>query len=168
MKLDEYQQWKDDKRVGKCPFCGMPGWIVGDEEWCEHYIGSDDLFNGTDPYFPIIAGEPFETLIGLVKNLEEKDKTFIQNVLDHLSNNDRELVQAAMDLSDSFWKQFLVYEVLEAELSETLFDTVYYAYFVSSYSEAQTMLDARVYSALKALQPYASVDDTNTRLTLDQ
>ncbi len=70
MNQEEYEEWKDDERVGLCPFCLAPGCIVGETEWCAHYVGSDDMF-GEPLGYKIVEGEPFESFLERVEQLKE-------------------------------------------------------------------------------------------------
>ena len=51
----------------------------------------------------------------------------------------------------------LDYRVISTEISETLFDTIYHAYFVPSFEDAKAILDSRASSALQALQSHISL-----------
>lgn len=75
--------------IGFCPFCEQPGWITGDDEWCEHYIGTSDSKSAAGPLgvsvFPIIQELPIyqqlENKITEYKELTcDKQKTFLKRI----------------------------------------------------------------------------------------
>jgi hypothetical protein len=130
MNQAEYEEWKEDLRVGLCPFCSAPGWVMGETDWCEHYIGCTNLWGPV--LFPCFEDLPFadiQMVTEALSNLDADQRSFILSSLD---------VEAASYLNQLLEYRHCAYawirpwptETLRVEISEYLFDDIYYSYFV--------------------------------------
>lgn len=70
MKQSDYILFSTDggdyPNLGFCPFCGQPGWINGDDDWCEHYLGTSSSESAKGPMelsvFPKINNLPISKI----------------------------------------------------------------------------------------------------------
>jgi hypothetical protein len=153
MKPDEYDEWKGDERVGECPFCGAPGWITGDDEWCAHYMGSvDDLDSKRSACDPLEGCEALLRFSGVVNRLShELTKDEISGFA-KLSPASRELLAIAKNYASHFWERLIPVKTLHADVSSTLYDTSYTSYFTADRQHALSHAEAMVERAWTEFQ----------------
>ena len=133
MTEKEYEDWRaeGDQRVGRCPICDRPGWIVGDTEWCEHYAATYDTFAGSAPISPLTEGEPFLTYERFLVALREQGEKEVQRLLASLPPREWDFVKRSLDhWPEVFWLAFTATKRLSADLVECLFETTYVSVFV--------------------------------------
>ncbi len=99
----EYEDWRaeGDQRVGRCPFCERPGWIVGDTEWCEHYAATYDAFGGSEPISPLTEGEPFLTYERFLVALRDQDEEGVHRLLTSLPPREWDFVKIRIALGSA-------------------------------------------------------------------
>lgn len=155
MTQTEYQEWKDDPRVGKCPFCEAPGWIVGDREWCTHYLGSkDDLGPGVPESGALESIPLLDKVLEFSYSLFDELTTEQIHGLTDLKPEDREILQVCFDFGPTFWHHLIPVETLYAEVSSSLYDTSYTSYFTPDPDSSIPKLEAKVSRAMNSFSKH--------------
>jgi hypothetical protein len=155
MTEDEYQHWKadGDNRVGRCPYCGKPGWIVGDLEWCEHVAGTYDYFGNSEPICPIVEGEEFDELRTILKFLAERSEEDANTILARLSGPRRAFLRKARNRDPAlFWVILVRGRRLTADVDESLSSTTYETIFVKNPALTRESLKTRAADLARAFR----------------
>ena len=146
-------QAQGDRRAGRCPFCGEPGWITGDGAWCAHYAGTYDTIGASVSCYPFLEQEPFRRFAKAVAQIAAATEPEQVTMLQGISPRSRRLVTAALTYPDpiDFWQDFIPYEVLFMETDEVVFRTTYISLFVADLERAKQRLATMVQQALGEL-----------------
>jgi len=149
MTEEEFESWRaeGDERCGRCPFCNAPGWIVGDTDWCPHYVGSDDLCGSAGPQFDFLDEDPFFGFLEVAGWLQSLGQEEVAALADRLTPQAQRVVEAVVNHGiEGFWLGLVPAEVLSVDVSESLMDTTYFSYFVQDMdrmrSDLATTIDA--------------------------
>ena len=155
MTEDEYQHWKadGDNRVGRCPYCGKPGWIVGDLEWCEHVAGTYDHSRGSEPICTIVDGVEFDDLRTILRFLAARAEKDVNAILARLSARHRAFLRKALQRDpELFWVILVQGRRLTADVDESLFSTTYETVFVKNPTRTRHRLRTRAADVIRAFR----------------
>jgi hypothetical protein len=124
---------RNDKRAGCCPFCGEPGWITGDANWCSHYAGTFDIQGAAAPCYPFLAQEPFCKFVAAMIQIARLTAAERAILLESCSPRSRQVVLAALTYPEplDFWRDYVPHEILFVETGETHCKTTYVSLFVA-------------------------------------
>jgi len=144
---------RQDKRAGRCPFCGEPGWITGDGHWCVHYAGTFDTLGRSVPCYPFLAQDPFGRFAKAVAQIVHMAEAERASALGALTPRARRLVTAALTYPQpiDFWQDFIPHEVLFVEVAEAPMSTIYISLFVADREREKQRLATMVQQTLAEL-----------------
>jgi len=120
MTEEEFESWRaeGDERCGRCPFCNAPGWIVGDTDWCPHYVGSDDLCGSAGPQFDFLDEDPFFGFLEVAGWLQSLGQEEVAALADRLTPQAQRVVEAVVNHGiEGFWLGLVPAEVLSVDVS---------------------------------------------------
>jgi hypothetical protein len=137
---------QEDKRAGRCPFCGAPGWITGDRDWCAHYAGTFDTLGDASPCYPFLQQEPFLEFHKAMNQIVGMTAEERGSLLATCSSKSRHIVNAALTYPEplDFWRDFVPHELLFVETGKAPHATTYISLFVADLEEEKKRLVARV------------------------
>lgn len=134
----------------KCPICGEAGSVVEGSFECEHHIGTYDCFMGSQPIDYLTDDSEFDLFRDFLNDFEDwsskKKATFRKKLPPNL---DVFLDTAANNNIDLFWMDLVNEEMECADITESHFETTYYALFVKNPSQVRRELLEKVSSILK-------------------
>ena len=153
---DNEDEGGNQSASGECPFCGVTGYIPG-ADWqgeCPHWVGVDDDFRGSDPVYLLTEGEPFDTFREDVAAFDDLTKAKRKASLRSIPEDVAQLIEAALEENwgEAYWKKFVDYSELEADIDETLFSTTYRSYFVADKGSARETLGVLVKAAIEHMK----------------
>lgn len=139
-----------DTLAGRCPFCGASGIITDHTTWCEHHAGTYDLMMGSEPVDCLEQAGEFETFRDFLSSFQDLGDKEHQRLLESLPEDlSHFLGCAANNPLELFWLGLLPTKTLEADVSESLFDTTYVTIFVEDADAARKLLSDKVHSIME-------------------
>ena len=152
MTAEEYKEWADDPRVGKCPYCESPGWIIGDDAWCVHYLGSkDDLEPGIPESGALDEVQQLNNLVEIAEAIFNELTTEDIQGLSELTDVARDTLRILEEDGNVFWCRLIPVEKLYTDVSSSLYDTSYTSYFTADTAEAISTIRKAVSDTLSQI-----------------
>jgi len=142
MKKEDYELLTSDggeyPTIGFCPFCGKPGWITGDDDWCEHYIGASNCRSAAGPLGVSVFSKIEEMPIS--KQLQKRMEKLrgitpeqLKGTLKNVSGEFREYIREAIEndwMSAAFLDFYHEFKFLECTYDSCLSEESCTAFFV--------------------------------------
>lgn len=156
MTEEEYKEWKSegDKRPGRCPFCNKPGWIVGDLEWCEHYVGTYDHCGSSGPINLLADDGAFEEFEGLLNQLRNLKPKRYKAILGALPVDLANFIDTATDATGRlFWLELVPAKSLEVDVNECSSETTYVSLFIEDPAKTREWIKTQVQECISAIKP---------------
>lgn len=140
----------EDAAKGECPFCGVQGLITDPESWCSHHAATYDVMMGTEPADRLADDEEFDAFRAFLSSYQDLEEDAQKELCARLPGNLSTFLQGALENSvELFWLDLLPAKSLEADLSETLFDTTYVSVFVEDADAARNLLREKTRSIME-------------------
>lgn len=140
------------KTIGFCPYCNMPGWIPGDDEWCEHYAGSSDLFLCSEPMDLLANGQEFERFRGLLERISELEEDELASMVASLPQSLRTFMSSCGEnCRHLFWSDEIQSRQISVEVDEFTFTTEYTAFFLEDVNRERHRILALAEATMAAL-----------------
>ncbi len=144
----------DKPPLGNCPFCGAEGLITDPFGWCEHHVATYDLMMGSEPFDCLEQNGEFEAFREFLASFQELSDKQQQRLLESLPEGLAQFLRdAAENPVELFWLEQLPSKRLQADVSESLFDTTYVSIFVENVEAARGLLRGKVRSIMERLRP---------------
>jgi hypothetical protein len=165
MKLSDYELFTNggDKypTIGFCPFCGQPGWITGDDNWCYHYVGTSNGYSAAGPLgvsvFPRIQELPISQLLEKkITEYKELPLNEQSKIINRVIPKYRDYLKESIEndwLSTAFLDFFHDYKYLDCEFDGPGFTEHCVSFFVFDYGKLQKSYTRLLTSILTKLQP---------------
>jgi hypothetical protein len=141
---------EQDILAGRCPFCGFQGLISDPSDWCEHHVGTYDLMMGSEPVDCLASDGEFDAFRELLSSYQDLDEEEQEELCKQLPEDLSLFLQRAAENSvEMFWLGLVPSKELEADVSESLFDTTYVSVFVEDADAARKLLSEKVRSIMQ-------------------
>ena len=142
-----------DERLGRCPFCGQPGLITGNGEWCAHYAGTFDTHEDSPSCYPFLQQEPFCTFCTVINRIAGMTSAEQACYLAQISSKSRSVVNAALIYPEplDFWRDFVPHELLFVEMVKAPHAPTYVSLFVADLENEKEHLVTMVRRVLHEL-----------------